>query len=389
MISPFKSAIRNPKSAIAVAVSVTAILVATLRPTGTELAPGWSFVLASGDEAVAEVLQNVIFFIPLGLTLALGSTRAWRLIAAGTLLSFAVEFAQQWIPGRDPGLGDIVFNTLGTALGVLLTRTAPRWLAPPATRAPWASLAGALAAATVWLATGAVLRPMLPTPDAIESWTPDLGSHMDLYRGRVLSVTGRLGVAEPLRIVVVAGRAPGRVAPLLDVDDGPWPAGTLVSVDRSDLVLRNRSRSMYLTLDRPDLRAYDALAGVAPGDTFTVAAWTHGNGYCLAAGTQQWCGLGYTMGDGWKLIFYPEHFSRSALRLLNALWIAGWCLGLGWWGRRHAATWVGIAVVTLTLLAGPPLVGLLATPWWEIAGAVGGVAGTAWLSGRYRVLKDG
>jgi len=270
---------------------------------------------------------------------------------------------------------------------VLLTRTAPRWLTPPAPLPAWLSLGSALAAATIWLATGFVLRPMLPAPDAIERWTPDLGSHMDLYRGRVLSVTGRLGVAEPLRIIVDAGRPPGRLAPLLDVDDGPWPAGTLVSVDRSDLVLRNRSRSMYLTLDRPDLRAYGALARVAPGDTFTMAAWTDGNGYCLAAGPKQWCGLGYTMGDGWKLIFYPEHFPPGALRLLNALWIAGWCLGLGWWGRRHAATGVAIAVVALTLLTGPPLVALLATPWSEIAGAVGGVAGAWWVRRRYRALS--
>jgi VanZ like family len=358
---------------------VAAIVVATLRPSGSTLPAGWSFYLAAGDEAVAEFLQNIILFIPLGLALALGrtGTAPWRLIAAGALLSFAIEFAQQWIPGRDPSLGDIVANTAGTAVGVLVMRTAPLWLAPPPppSRAAWRSLGCALAAATVWLATGWLLRPMLPTADAIERWTPDLGSYMDLYSGKVLSVTGRLGVKEPLRIVAVAGPPSGRLAPLLDVDEGPWPAGTLVSADRGDLVLRNRSQSMYLKLDRPDLRARGTLARVAPGDTFTVTAWTDGAGYCLARDADRWCGLGYTMGDGWKLIFYPDHFPPAALQVLNALWIAGWSLGVGWWARRHAASGLALAVVAVTLLAGPGLVGLLATPIGEIVGGVGGIGG--------------
>jgi VanZ like protein len=368
--------------ALSIALSVLAILIATLRPAGTYF-PGWSFALIQGDEGISGVVQNVLLFIPFGVALALGrwSTAAVRLVALGTALSFCVEFAQQWIPGRDPSLSDLLFNTLGTAAGVAIVRTAPHWLTPPPARAAWLSLATGFLASVIWLCTGWLLRPMLPAADAIESWTPDLGSHMDLYAGRVLSVTGRLGHAEPLRIVVVAGPQTARIAPLLDVDDGPWPAGTIVAALRTDLVLRNRSRSMYWGLDRPDLRARGALAGVAPGDTFTVAAWTEGKTFCLARDDRRWCGLGYTMGDGWKLIFYPEHFPPAALGLLNSLWIAGWCLGVGWWGRRHAATGAALGVVALTLLLGPGLVGLLGTPLAEIGGALAGI-GVGWLGGR-------
>ena len=192
-------------------------------------------------------------------------------------------------------------------------------------------------------------------------------------------MTGRLGVTEPVRIVATAGTPSGRLAPILDVDDGPGPAGTIIAADRTDLVLRNRSRSMFLGLDRPDLRARGALAGSAPGDTITISAWTDGKGpaFCVGANEQKWCGLGYTMGDGWRLIFYPEHFAPLALSLLNACWIAGWCLGLGWWGRRHPATGVAVGLVALVLLVGPGLVGLLATPIGEIAGGVAGV-GLGW-----------
>lgn len=385
---PFKSAIRNWQSAIAVAFSVLAVLVATLRPQSGDVPHGWSLALLSGDEGPAELLQNIILFVPLGIALALGPWRARRCIAAGALLSLAVEVTQQWLPGRDPSVGDLVFNTLGTAVGVVLTRTAPSWLWPARARSAWLSLASAVLAATVWLGTGCLLRPMLPGATALETRTPDLGPHMDIYSGRVLSMTGRLGVTEPLRVVRIlatAGTPSTRFAPILGVDDGPGPAGTIVAADRTDLVLRNRSRSMFLGLDRPDLRARGALAGVTPGDTIAITAWTDPTrpAFCLGLNGKEWCGLGYTMGDGWRLIFYPEHFPPVALALLNALWIAGWCLGIGWWGggRRHPATGVALGLVALTLLVGPGLVGLLATPIGEMAGAVGGV-GLGWLARR-------
>ena len=358
------------KAALTV-LSVAAVLVATLRPAGGDLPTHWTTALIERvDDAAAEILENVLLFVPFGLALALGNTRMLRHVAAGLVLSFAVEFAQQWIPGRDPSVGDLVFNTLGTAVGVLLVRSAPHWLLAGQTRARWLSLANAALAATVWLGTGWMLRPMLPLAGALELRAPDLGQHMDLYSGRVLSVTGRLGVTEPVRIVTTAGTPSGRLAPILDVDDGPGPAGTIIGVDRTDLVLRNRSRSMFLGLDRPDLRARGALAGFAPGDTITISAWTDGQApaFCLGVNEKQWCGLGYTMGDGWRLIFYPEHFAPLALSLLNACWIAGWCLGIGWWGRRHPATGVAVGLVALVLLVGPGLVGLLATPIGEMAG---------------------
>jgi hypothetical protein len=218
---------------------------------------------------------------------------------------------------------------------------------------------------------------MLPPATALETRGPDLGPHMDLFAGHVLSVTGRLGVAEPLRIVATAG-APAisrQLAPILDVDDGPGPAGTIVAADRLDLVLRNRSRSMFLTLARPDLRARGALAGVAPGDTITIAAWTdpHG-GFCLAQGTTQSCNLGYTFGDGWKLIFFPRHFAPWAVRVLNAMWVGGGLLGVGLWGRRHPASGSALLLAAATLALGPPLAGLEPTPLTEWLGALLGVA---------------
>jgi hypothetical protein len=75
----------------------------------------------------AELLLNLILFVPLGATIALLlSRRAWPLaILAGVVLSAAVELAQGSIPGRVPDTQDVLWNTLGAAVGVVII-TVPR-----------------------------------------------------------------------------------------------------------------------------------------------------------------------------------------------------------------------------------------------------------------------
>jgi hypothetical protein len=81
-------------------------------------------VFAFGD--VDDVL-NVLLFVPLGATLAmLLARRFWPVaIAVPLALSMAVEFAQRSIPGRVPDGDDVLWNTVGAAVGVLAV-TIPR-----------------------------------------------------------------------------------------------------------------------------------------------------------------------------------------------------------------------------------------------------------------------
>src|SRR5207237_3772517 len=131
---------RNQYAIAAVALSTLGILIATLHSAGTELPPGWSLTLTSGDTALAELIQNLLLFIPLGASLVLAGVRPLRAVAIGAGLSTTVEFLQQWIPGRDPSLGDIIRNSNSTAIGVALVVFAPRWLWPLRRRAPWQAL---------------------------------------------------------------------------------------------------------------------------------------------------------------------------------------------------------------------------------------------------------
>ena len=79
-----------------------------------------------------DVLVNIAGFVPLGLIVCayFGWTRSrWQaiLIAAVTcgLLSFSIEVLQYYIPQRGSGTTDIITNTLGAALGAVLTQAGP------------------------------------------------------------------------------------------------------------------------------------------------------------------------------------------------------------------------------------------------------------------------
>ena len=72
----------------------------------------------------ADLVQNVLAYMPLGLFLAaalrrtMGSSPALLLAAgAGALLSFAMESLQQFVPSRDPSVIDILLNIGGTCIG--------------------------------------------------------------------------------------------------------------------------------------------------------------------------------------------------------------------------------------------------------------------------------
>lgn len=74
-----------------------------------------------------DVLQNVLVYMPFGLLLVAWWSKRHRYwsalllaMAAGTLLSLCVEFAQQWLPARVPSLLDILMNCAGSVAGGLL-----------------------------------------------------------------------------------------------------------------------------------------------------------------------------------------------------------------------------------------------------------------------------
>lgn len=84
-------------------------------------------VLAAFPDAGIDQVLNAVLFVPLGATLALLLPRRawWTAVVAGLALSATVEYFQSSIPGRVPDAGDVLWNTVGAAIGVIVV-TAPR-----------------------------------------------------------------------------------------------------------------------------------------------------------------------------------------------------------------------------------------------------------------------
>jgi VanZ family protein len=74
-----------------------------------------------------DLIANVVLFIPLGALIGawLGGRagrRAWRAIVLLAAISIGFETLQLFIPVRSPSIDDVIANTLGGTLGILLVR---------------------------------------------------------------------------------------------------------------------------------------------------------------------------------------------------------------------------------------------------------------------------
>ncbi|PWC05839.1 hypothetical protein DCE94_00575 [Agromyces badenianii] len=72
--------------------------------------------------AVVEFLANIALFVPMGVLLALAfpTLSWWVVLAVGCLATIGIELVQLALPTRYSTLSDIIANTTGTALGLLL-----------------------------------------------------------------------------------------------------------------------------------------------------------------------------------------------------------------------------------------------------------------------------
>jgi glycopeptide antibiotics resistance protein len=74
------------------------------------------------DFATVEFLANVAMFVPIGVFLVLlfGRGRWWLAILLGVALTIAIEAAQQLLPTRVSDPRDLVANSIGATVGVLV-----------------------------------------------------------------------------------------------------------------------------------------------------------------------------------------------------------------------------------------------------------------------------
>src|SRR5579862_8892555 len=69
---------------------------------------------------VTNAVGNIILFLPLGASLCLLGVRRRTIVLTAFCLSAAIEITQLFIPGRTTSSDDVLCNTLGAVVGLLL-----------------------------------------------------------------------------------------------------------------------------------------------------------------------------------------------------------------------------------------------------------------------------
>lgn len=74
------------------------------------------------DYGTVEFASNVLMFVPIGLLflLLLDLRRWWLAILLGVALTCGIEFTQQFLPTRVADPRDLLSNSIGAAIGVLV-----------------------------------------------------------------------------------------------------------------------------------------------------------------------------------------------------------------------------------------------------------------------------
>ncbi|HEX6910800.1 MAG TPA: VanZ family protein, partial [Longimicrobium sp.] len=384
------------------ALSLAAIVLATLTPSASEGAAGWDGCLLCGDRGLADALLNVALFAPLGAVLARRGVRAPLALVLAAALSALVEAAQLGIPGRDPSPPDLLFNALGAAAGYAVGVRMDALLRPSARVAGRLALGWSLAFLAVVAGTGWLTATAPPPGPYVGQWTPRLADHpllpariLDARIGGVHIPWGRLGPSDSVRAAlagseplearwIVAGRV-ARPAPLLRVVGAGGDEAAALFIEGEDLVFLRRTRAARLRLDRPALRAPGVIQGVVPGDTVRLRVRMDGRRAWFANDFGWSARDGMGPGRGWALLFSVLSMRGGAARALDGLWLFLWMVPLGLWLRRRRASAVALAIAAAAVAVLPPLASLAPVHVPEALGACGGLLAGAALS---RVLLE-
>lgn len=340
---------------------------------------------------MADFLSNIILFMPLGFGLALRDASLRRAVLTSSMLSLAVETMQLFvISGRDPSFGDIAANSLGGLVGWMVWRMLPWWCRGG--RGAWIrSLTLATAALAILLGGLWFLVPAPPSTIYFVQWTADLG-HLENYKGRVQEATlGPLELQEAMqvgssdsikhlleqpewKVLFTAGPEPTSVAPILSIYDELQQEVALLGARGSDVVYRQRMRAADFGLDQLDFRAWSMLESIESGDDVLLRISVDRSRTCVGINHLQECGRGYSVGDTWGLLMFPESWGRTMRAAMNLIWLFGLFMPAGFIINRPAGL-AGIAFVAMTgSLLGPLSMGFSPPSPWEVLAIVAGLS---------------
>jgi hypothetical protein len=382
----------------------------TLRSLPGGLPTHFEVCVPCGNEGTADFILNVIMFMPVGFGFRLAGLRRLPALLIPFALSAGIEALQFFvITGRESDISDIIANSFGGALGVLIAEARGTILAPGRRAAGRLATAAALVCCVLAAAIHWALMPAMPATIYYEQVQPDLpgydvldGSVIDAYFDRQPFVIGPLTRTESSTLrdsllsdhsIVTATLRPGgieaEVAPIVAIHDQQRREILLLARHYNDLMFHLRRRSDRLGFHTPSLvlrsafettragtppasasaptdTAVDSLPGDLGGRTSneskpdTVVArvdiapqWST---LALAGGgihVSERIGLG--IWDAWRLLIPDNGRWAVHARRITVLWLVLLVLPLGYWagcassyeGVRSSLTGVAIAVLAL------------------------------------------
>jgi hypothetical protein len=382
------------------------IAAATLRPAPDPhhlvlLTPLWCLVC--GDEGGADVVANLLLFLPFAIGLRLSGVSWRRVVALSAALSLTVELLQLTvIPGRDASLSDVLTNTAGGAMGAALAPHLPGLVSPAPRRARALLAVGG----TVWLAVLSLaawlLAPGLPEGRLASRWAHEVRA-VDAFGGRVTDVhldgasmpkrgvppdsaLLRRRLAEgvfSLHAEIVSGdpgRVPSWIYQLLAARHEALALYELghragVAVPARGLSFRFRPVTLTVAEGLPAAAGVPVRLEAAERDRTIRLTSTYG-------GVRRSAQLGISPALAWVLLTPFDPPAGTALRWITAVCVAASVLPLGYWAQRSRRQVPAAAVLAPLLAAGLALVpaagGFPPVHWSEwLGGAAGAAAGWA------------
>jgi hypothetical protein len=326
---------------------------------------------------------------------------------AGMFYTLLIETLQwRFISGRDASLGDLVANSAGTALGIVLALVGQDALHATGRLARRMAGAFAIVASLVVLATTALLQPIGVRYGLSVQWKVPR-PNMDDFKGdlQAVSLNGQPLVAtqwvspagfqdQATGAVNLEARIGGRVEPsvrqaIIVRLASYLEEGLYLGQWRTSVVLRTHQVAQLVRF-RPLLVALDeALSppAVSDGDAgrITLNAMSDSRAVSLtrsASGTELRTTIDRSIGLGWTLILPWDVAITPRWLLVNAAWLGALVLPAAFFtfrSRRHQATppvlslWPLVLVVGIIVLVPIPLgmASLGVTEWLGIAAGVG------------------
>ncbi len=317
--------------------------------------------IVCGSNGGADIIANVLLFLPLGVGLRLGGLGVSTALLLGAATSLVIELAQFFvIVGRFGTLSDFLTNSLGALVGAVVASHAERLLAPDRVLARRLAVAAAgVWAATVAGAAWATTRRLdtTPFPSVVGElpsapafgWfagtvdTVVVNGHRIPHRssGPVI-VRTPVGARFEATVSAVGDGGSARFHPLLFVHrPGDTTPSFILGVRGRDAILGTALRGRAASLRPLWLTVRDAIpAATDTGERYTIRGEADGDALRLSIHTRsatRRAVLRLGPSIAWATITGIPSLDSSLAPVISAVWLAALAVPAIYWTARATA----------------------------------------------------